>query len=202
MYKLNIKQAFSTVLTTICSALFMTSCSNGQQTNNGDAAKTDTSTMSEIQTNKNMYTDMRNMAFSVTPQQLGITIADDKTTVYGVIMDWGMDANTATLVAYQTGDASIYLSSGGGTIGGGQHASVSKVAKQYISQAQSFMAHAAKTDNTQLPADNEVIFYLLTNNGIYTGRDNINNFENASSAWLPMFTNANDVITALRQVSE
>ncbi len=71
------------------------------------------------------------MAFTTTPEQLGLSMPTDKTSVYGVAMDWEMGSATATTTAYQTGDASLYLSSGGGVIGGGQHQKINSAAKHY-----------------------------------------------------------------------
>ncbi len=81
------------------------------------------------QPKKNSYIDMRNLAFSVTAEQLGLEIPNDSIKVYGIISDIDMDGETATIVTFLTGEASIYLSSGGGFIGAGQHESVQKVTK-------------------------------------------------------------------------
>lgn len=42
-------------------------------------------------------------------------------------------------VLHQTGEASLYLSLGGGVIGGGQHQNVNSAAKQFVSLAQTFL---------------------------------------------------------------
>ena len=94
------------------------------------------------------YEGLRKMAFTATPEQLGLSLSADKTVVYGVIMDWEMSGATATTVSYQTGDASLYLSSGGGVIGGGQHQSVNSAAKQFVSLAQTFLDKTTKTETT------------------------------------------------------
>lgn len=78
-----------------------------------------------------------------------------------------------------------------GVVGGGQHQNVSNAAKQWVNLAQAFLEIATKTEATPLPATNEVKFYLLTNNGIYVGRDVMQNFENNSSAWLKLFEEGN-----------
>src|SRR3970040_739511 len=73
------------------------------------------------QAKENPFEELRNRAFKTTPEDLELSLPDNKTVVYGVIMDWEMGGAVATTVSYQTGDASLYLSSGGGVIGGGQH---------------------------------------------------------------------------------
>jgi len=142
------------------------------------------------------------MAFTATPQQLGISLPATKTIVYGIIMDWEMGGGTASTVAYQTGDASLYLSSGGGVIGGGQHQNVNSAAKHFVSLAQTFLDKTTKTVTTPLPVKDEVKFYLLTNNGVFVGHEQMKNFESNSSSWFKLFEAGNIVLTELRKTSE
>ena len=113
-----------------------------------------------------------------------------------------MGGTTATTVSYQTGDASLYLSSGGGVIGGGQHQNVNSAAKQFVTLAQTFLDKTAKTETKPLPATDEVKFYLLTNKGVFVGQETMKNFENKSSSWLKLFEEGNNVITELRKTTE
>jgi hypothetical protein len=153
-------------------------------------------------TKENAFEGLRNMAFSVTHEQLGLSLPTEKTVVYGVIMDWGMGSATATIVSYQTGDASLYLSSGGGVIGGGQHQNVSSAVKRFVSLAQTYLDKSTKIETTDLPTTDQVKFYLLTNKGKFVGQDNMNNFENRSSEWLKLFEEGNNVLTELRMTTE
>lgn len=112
-----------------------------------------------------------------------------------------MEGAIVTTVAYQTGDASLYLSSGGGVIGGGQHQNVNSAAKQWVTLAQTFLDKTTKTETTPLPGEDVVKFYLLTNKGVYVGQEQMKNLENNSSSWFKLFEEANSVLTALREVS-
>jgi len=184
-------------------AFYLTSCksktsSKDQQT----ASQQDTTNPQVHHTKTNTFNDLREMAFSVTPEQLQLSLPSDKTVVYGVIMDWGIDTTTATIVSYQTGDASMYLSSGGGVIGGGQHQNVNSAAKLFVNLAQSYLDKATRSETNSLPHQDEVKFYLLTNKGTYVGHDVMRNFENNTSSWLPLFEDANKVLTELRMTTE
>ena len=148
------------------------------------------------------FEGLRNMAFSSTTEQLGLSFPTDKTIVYGVVMDWGINGVVATTVAYQTGDASFYLSSGGGVIGGGQNQNVNSAAKQFVKSAQAFLDLTNKTETTSLPEDDVIKFYFLTNNGIYAGQESMSNFKSNNSPWLQLFKDGNDVLTELRLTSE
>jgi hypothetical protein len=154
------------------------------------------------QTKENAYEGLRNMAFSATPDQLGLELPEDETIVFGVIMDWEMDGATATTVAYLTGDASLYITTGGGTIGGGQHGNVKVAAKQFVTIAQTYLEKSTKTEKQSLPGKHQINFYLLTNKGLFVGQEEIENFENNSSSWLELFEGGNKVLNELRLTSE
>lgn len=167
-----------------------------------DGWGTDPNQSDNPETTENAFEGLRNMAFTATPEQLGLSLPTDKTIVYCVVMDWEMGGATATIVSYQTGDASLYLSSGGGVIGGGQHHNVNSSAKQFVSLAQTFLDKTTKTETTPLPSTDEVKFYLLTNKGVFVGQEQMKNFENNTSSWLKLFEEGNNVLTELRKSSE
>ena len=181
----------------------LTSCGNNSKANDKQTTlEQDNAKQETHQTEENAFEGLRSMAFSATPEQLGLSFPMDKTVVYGIVMDWEMGGATATTVSYQTGDASMYLSSGGGVIGGGQHQNVSSAAKQFVSLGQTFLDKTTKTENTPLPETDVVKFYLLTNNGIFVGQETMKNFENNSSSWLKLFEEGNKVISELRLISD
>lgn len=151
---------------------------------------------------ENPFTELREKAFHITPKELGLTVSNEETKVFGIVMDWEMDGATATTISFITGDASLYLSSGGGVIGGGTNQNVKIAAEKFVELAQSFLSKAKKTESNKLPETNNVNFYLLTNKGTYVGIENIENFDNNSSEWLPLFEQGNRVLSELRNISE
>jgi hypothetical protein len=183
---------------------YLASCKNKTGSDSEQiSAGQDTTTPKVYHTQTNTFNDLRSMAFSATPEQLQLSLPTDQTIVYGVIMDWGIDTATATIVSYQTGDASMYLSSGGGVIGGGEHQNVNNAAKQFVNLAQTYLDKATKSETNSLPQQDEVKFYLLTNKGTYVGQEVMRNFENnTSTTWLPLFEEANKVLSELRLTSE
>ena len=117
-------------------------------------------------------------------------------------MDWDLGDGIMTLISYETGDASMYLSSGGAVIGGGQHENVSNASKAFVSKAQGYLDKAVKTDTTILSDKNCVKFYFLTNKGKFVAQETMNNIENNSSKWLDFFEEGNKVISELRLTTE
>jgi hypothetical protein len=181
----------------------LTACGQKPSVNeNQTSVNQDTITQKTIQTKTNTFEGLRNVALNVTPEQLGLKLSTDKTVVFGVIMDWDMEGTTVTTVSYQTGDASMYLSSGGGVIGGGTHKNVNRAAKTFVNTAQTYLSKAVRTETTKVPENNFVYFYLLTNKGVYKGQDEMKNFENNSSKWRLLFESGNKVITELRLTKE
>jgi len=59
-------------------------------------------------------------------------------------MDWDLGDGIATFISFSTGDASMYLSSGGGLIGGGHHENVSVAAKTFVDKAQQYLDKTTK----------------------------------------------------------
>lgn len=83
-----------------------------------------------------------------------------------VLMDWGLDGGTATLVAYDDDTTSLYFSSGGGVIGGGAHETVRLAARAFRDAAQAVrpaFAPIPADDALTLPPTNSATFYVVTN---------------------------------------
>lgn len=181
----------------------LTSCNNNSNGKNQTTEQNqDSGQVKKTKLKDNPYEGLRKMAFIVTPVQLGLSLPTDKTIVYGVVMDWEISGAVSTTVAYQTGDASMYLSTGYAVIGGGQHPNVNSAAKTFVINAQTFLNETTKTDSTSLPNTDKVKFYFLTNKGIYVGQEAMKNFENNSSTWLQLFEQGNKVLTELRLTAE
>jgi hypothetical protein len=183
-------------------AIYLISCNNKSTADNSKTNTTQDTTGQKVHHPKeNVYEGLRKMSLDMTPEQLGLNLSKDKTEVYGIIMDWEMNGAVATTISYMSGDASMYTSTGGGVIGGGQHQNVSSAAKQLVTLAQTYLDKATKTDSTPLPDKDSVKFYFLTNKAIYVGQEVMSNFENNSSKWLGLFEEANKVLTELRKTS-
>jgi hypothetical protein len=150
----------------------------------------------------NPFLDLRNQALNVTPELLQLQVPYEETIVFGVIMDWDMGNGIATLVSFQTGDASMYLSSGGGSIGGISHLNVVNESKLFVSKAQNFLGQTNRIDSTPLPNKHCIRFYFLTNKGKFYVEEHLQNIENGTSLWLPLFEQGNNVISELRKIEE
>ena len=81
-------------------------------------------------------------------------------------MDWGVENGTATVVAFADGSASVYLSGGGGFIGGQGNESIRSAAKKAIEVANQSKSAARATSSFPPPRQGQVVFYLRTNGGV------------------------------------
>ncbi len=115
-----------------------------------------------------VYQGLRNMVLCGTRERFGLAPTSNRTEPWGVVMDWGVPNGTATVMALSDGSASIYLSSGGGYLGGQKEESVRNAALQAVMTAAKFQPQMRPSADYVLPATGEVIFYALTDAGVFT----------------------------------
>lgn len=115
------------------------------------------------------YLGLRNLALQTDRAKIGLPPPTAANAPWGAIMDWGMHSGTATVVAFSDGGASIYLSSGGGYLGGGQsHDAIQKAAREMVAAAAECLSQTHATTSYPLPEKGEVCFFLLTDQGVFT----------------------------------
>jgi hypothetical protein len=152
----------------------------------------------QSETPEKAYAALRNLALQVTPSQLKLAIPNKDLFIYGMVMDWNMGDVIVTLTAYITGACSMYLSTGGGFVKGGQNPDVAELAVEFVTAAKEYIDHAIPTETTSVPEANVVRFFFLTNHRMYGVDEQMANFDNNSSLLLPFFEKANEVISGMR----
>ena len=84
-----------------------------------------------------------------------------------VLMDWHVDRGTVTVLAAADGTASLYLSSGGGYIGGSEKfPSIRDAALHAVAVATSLQNHFDATESSPLPTLGDVTFYITTGTAV------------------------------------
>jgi len=156
----------------------------------------------KISTEKNPYEEFRNMAFKVTPVDLALNLPLVNTTVYGVIIDWPIKTNVVTIVAFSTGDASVYLKSGQIYIGGFEYPTIHSLASEMISSAQKLLSETNRTENFALPDSSLIQFSFLTNNGIFVHQETEESIDKNQTQWTPLFFKGNQIITEYRLITQ
>lgn len=155
----------------------------------------------EIVLEKNIYEEMRGEIFEITPESISITPID-KNLPYCVVMDIGYSSAVATIVSFIDGNASLYLSTGGGVIGGFAYENVRKAAINFVNESKNYINICKKTTIFPVPKEGEVIFYILTQDAVYTVKDDEDNLGYKKSKLSGLFYCGQDVITQLRILTE
>jgi hypothetical protein len=151
---------------------------------------------------KNMYVPMRNMAFGIKPEQLGINLENDE-QVYGSIIDMEAgDGKVATMICFRDGSASLYFSNGGGIIGAGQQDNVRQAVASYLTNIHQVLSIMELTDNYNIiPKEKHHIFYLLTRGGIYSLDISLKDINKSKETNL-LFSLSQMVLNEIRKASE
>jgi hypothetical protein len=117
----------------------------------------------------NVYEELRTQLLTGSRAALGIAPSLNETQPWGVVMDWNMMSGSATVVALADGNASVYLSSGGGSIGGGQsHESIRNASRDAMAAAAEVRARMHRTETFPQPGPQQVSLYVLTDAGIFS----------------------------------
>ena len=148
------------------------------------------------------YLGLRDLALHMDRTKAGLPVPSTASEPWGAIMDWGMDKGTATVVAFSDGSASIYLSSGGGFLGGAQtNESVREAAKGMVVAATASLPQTHPTTAYPLPQKGEVIFYVLTDKGVLTASAAEVELRNNRHPLSKLGAAAQDVISQYRHVA-
>jgi hypothetical protein len=150
---------------------------------------------------REMFDRLRHLALSRRPADVGVADLPPH-AAYGVVMDLAVDTGFASVVAFSTGDASVYLSSGGGFIGGASHERVNTAAKRFVAAANHALNLMVLATDTPLPAPGTTRFSVLSADGIFTVAAPEDDLGEQRSALSPLFYAGQDVITAYREIEQ
>lgn len=165
-------------------------------------AGTQSSVNTEQARPSDVYLGLRNQVFQRSRVQIGIPPTSAPTVPWGVVMDWGLSENIATVLALSDGSASVYLSNGGGFIGGQSHESIQKAAKKTVEISADVEPLMQLTSDYPLPKRGEVIFYVLTDAGVFSATAHEQDLRTHRHAFSKLGDAAQEVITAYRLLQE
>ena len=115
------------------------------------------------------------------------------------LMDWPVSDAFSTVVAASDGTASIYLSHGGGFIGGGQkHESLREAALKASALAMQMRSQMSPAEDFALPQSGEVRFYLIASEGTFTASAQEADLKNGSSPFTRLGAAAQQIVTEYR----
>jgi hypothetical protein len=108
------------------------------------------------------YHDLRAMALSAVDRGVLPVPPAEHPDVWGVVIDIPRSGGTATLVALTDNTTSLYTSTGGGTIGAGEHGAVAQASHRLLASVQRHLdAFTGTDDDGALPVEGSVRFHVL-----------------------------------------
>ncbi|MEO5816482.1 MAG: hypothetical protein ABIT20_14510 [Gemmatimonadaceae bacterium] len=120
----------------------------------------------------------------------------------GVVYEWSVGNGVATLVAFDDGTTSIYLSGGGGFIGAGTREPVKRAAQLLRDEAGSVSQTFKPVTAFPLPPDGNSVFYILTDFAtLSSGPVSNAEVERESHPLAALARRAQDVITEVRKAT-
>lgn len=148
------------------------------------------------------YSSLRGKALSIGRSAAGLAEPPRDAPAWGLLMETGYEEGSSTLLALSDGTTSLYLSGGGGVIGGQQHESVRRANAQLLRSANLFVGKMAPTGRYPLPAPGQVLFYARTDSGVLTASAPEEALGSGRHELSPLFMSGHGVITALREITE
>jgi len=145
---------------------------------------------------------LRTMILTTEPQKMGFASEQDYPQVYGVLTDWNLGDYTASILSMKDGMASLYTTTTFGIIGGEGHESVREAAKRYVKIAGQYYDQSVPVTDFPYPPRGKVNFYLLTYEGVRLCVGDEAGINKGTDSMRPLFAAAQDVLTALRIVTE
>jgi len=149
-----------------------------------------------------VYPGLRMMALTANREKLAIPAPASPKAPWGIVMDWGVHNGTVTIVTFSDGHASVYLSSGGGFLGGEGQKEIREAAQRCVSVSADFIGELKPTKQFPLPSQGEVIFYALTGEGVLTAKASQNELMNGRHPLSKLANTMQEVITQYRLLQE
>ena len=136
------------------------------------------------------------------PADFGLAATPELPRVWGAMMEMRIGATDASLVVVAEGSTSLYFSTGGGVIGGGEHESVRAANRKLLGVIEKlFPAFVAR----EVPVPvliGAVSFAVFTYDGLRAARDTEERLRDKKSPLWPAYYIGQEIITALRLVTE
>lgn len=146
--------------------------------------------------------ELRCLVLGLEPSEAGFASDTEFPRVYGVVADWHIGEHVATIVALRDGTASLYTTSTFGVIGGAAHEKVRLAAQECVRCAEKFVGSSLPAADTEYPRDGEILFYLLTYDGLRVCSASEEEIYEGQHPMGPFFGEVQNVLTELRFISQ
>lgn len=122
--------------------------------------------------------------------------------VFGVVVDFPIGNDTATILCLKDGSTSLYTTSTFGIIGGKAHSSVRKASVALVKLAGSFWSKGKPTKGASYPTSGRVRFTFLGYGGNRIVEAASASIERPQDPYYSLWMSTNRVITELRMITD
>jgi hypothetical protein len=150
---------------------------------------------------RGVFSGLRNQALTLDKDILNLP-EDARPFVWGVLMETDYTGVTATLFTLVDGTTSLYLSNGGGMLGGQGHEPIRRASAAFIELANKYRQYLAPCDSYPVPTDEGTLFYFLTDSGVMRLDAPVTDPSHEENIPLLLFGAGQDILTELRLVHE
>ena len=106
------------------------------------------------------------MVLGLEAGKVGPSSIEGLSRVYGVVVDWSVGDGFATFVALADGTASMYTSSGGGTIGAGGRQAIDEAGATLLRAAEANLDRMSPVPGSEPSVAGAVRYWALTRDGL------------------------------------
>ncbi|HSJ30445.1 MAG TPA: hypothetical protein VK933_03365 [Longimicrobiales bacterium] len=149
----------------------------------------------------NPYEGLRQQVLRVKPSNIGLQISAEA-PIFGVVMETGMGRDVATFLCMTDGTVSLYLSTGGGVIGAGQHEAVRAASDEMLRLTNEYAAaylEACGQHPGRSPKNGMVHFHLLTSDGPHTAECRESDLQTQQDPFSNLYSNCHQVMAEVRE---
>jgi hypothetical protein len=144
------------------------------------------------------YLALREVAFSTRSEDVEVQARPGVERAYGVIVEFWEGGEIVTVVAFASGDASLYFSKGGGMIGGRREPLVASAAGSLVAEAQVQLADAPLVKAYPTPDPGSVTVYVLTTAGLRGAQASQRDIAAADHRLNPLYEGAQKIVSEFR----
>ena len=148
------------------------------------------------------YLGLRNMVLTQSRADFGIPQPQSLTEPWGVLMEFRLDKVSVSVVALIDGTCSIYLSTGGGYIGGQESEPVRRAAIAMVREASKLLSGLTPASSYPLPEQGQTGFYFRTESGVLSAAAPEERLREATHPLSGLFHAGQEVITQFRLLDE
>lgn len=142
--------------------------------------------------------ELRLQILNSSAAEVAIEPSEAMPRVWGVVVDWPVSEQIATVASLADGNASLYTTSTFGVIGGGEHERVRAAARRVVEAAEAHLEMTTAAQAFPYPGADQVFFYFLTFQGVRAATAEAEGIEAGTDELTGLFGLTQKVLTELR----